>query len=221
WWSVLHPGPPRPVTLQQAVDALGEATSGPSTSVVAGATGAATSLAGSDGTWRVDTCTGSFARFLINERLSRIGAGTAVGTSATVSGTLGVSGTRVQSGQITVDLRAITTNDSRRDDRVQSALSTSRFPNATFALTQPLEVGRVPADGEAVTVPATGDLTIRGVTRRVTIDLEAALAGDILVVVGSTVITFADYGIAVPSAPIVLSVDDHGTVEFQLYLRRA
>jgi len=31
---------------------------------------------------------------------------------------------------------------------------------------------------------------------------------------------FADYGVEVPSAPIVISVEDEGIVEIQLFLRR-
>jgi hypothetical protein len=39
-------------------------------------------------------------------------------------------------------------------------------------------------------------------------------------VVGTFDIVFADYGVEVPSAPIVLSVEDHGVVEIQLFLTR-
>ena len=51
------------------------------------------------------------------------------------------------------------------------------FPTATFVLTEPIELGAVPADGEEVTATATGDLTLHGVTREVTIDLVARLDG--------------------------------------------
>ena len=36
-------------------------------------------------------------------------------------------------------------------------------------------------------------------------------------VVGSLDIVFADYGVSVPSAPIVVSAEDQGVVEFQLF----
>ena len=38
-------------------------------------------------------------------------------------------------------MTAITTNESRRDDKVQSALDTDEFPTATFVLTEPIELG--------------------------------------------------------------------------------
>jgi hypothetical protein len=40
------------------------------------------------------------------------------------------------------------------------------------------------------------------------------------VVVGSLEITFADHGVVLPTAAIVLSLDDHGIVETQLLFTR-
>jgi len=84
-------------------------------------------------------------------------------------------------------------------------------------LTQPVDVGSVPVEGQRVTAAATGDLTIHGVTRQVTLDLQAQLQNGVLVVVGSTDVTFSDYGVTAPTAPIVAGVDDHAVVEVQLY----
>ena len=54
----------------------------------------------------------------------------------------------------------------------------------------------------------------------VEIDLAATLIGEIVTVVGTFDIVFADYGVEAPSAPIVVSVEDHGVVEIQLFLTR-
>lgn len=74
------------------------------------------------------------------------------------------------------------------------------------------------ATGEAIAATATGTLTIHGVSRPVIFGLEAQLVGDTVVVVGTTKIAFSDSDVAVPSSPIVLSVDDTGTLERQLLL---
>jgi polyisoprenoid-binding protein YceI len=66
-------------------------------------------------------------------------------------------------------------DDRRRDDKVQSALETSTYPTATFVLTSPVDLGAAAASGEAVTVQATGEPTIHGVTTTVTIPLQAQL----------------------------------------------
>ena len=131
-----------------------------------------------------------------------------------------MQGTTLTAASINANLTGITTNDSRRNDAVQRALATSRYPSAAFVLTKPVDVGGVPAGGQRITAPAIGDLTIRGVTRQVTLDLEAQLQSGVLVVVGSTDVAFSDYGVTAPSAPIVASVDDHAVVEVQLYFTK-
>ena len=118
-------------------------------------------------------------------------------------------------------MSTITTNESRRDDNVQSALESGQFPTATFTLTEPVSLGAAATTGEAVSVSAVGDLTIHGVTNPVTFALDAQLVGDTIVVVGSTDVVFSDYGVQVPDSQIVVSVEDHGVVEMQLLLVRA
>jgi polyisoprenoid-binding protein YceI len=184
---------------------------------------AATGVAG---TWSVDTSvgefsyedsTGTFVGFRVEEELSGIGSTTAVGRTPEVTGTLEIDGTTVTAVTIEADMTAITTNESRRDDKVQSALATGEFPTATFVLTEPIELGADAADGQAVSATATGELTIHGVTKTVTIPIEAQLVDDNIVVVGSLDVVFADYGVSVPSAPIVVSAEDDGVVELQLF----
>lgn len=184
---------------------------------------------GIEGTWAVDTqtgnydfdsATGTFAGFRIKEELASIGSTTAVGRTGAVSGTVVIDGTTVTAAQFEVDLRTVTTNESRRDDRVQSALATSRFPTATFKLTQPIALGDGADEGDKVSVTAVGDLTIKGVTKPVSMKLDAQLVEDTIVIVGSTNVAFSDYGVQVPSAQIVLSVEDHGVVEMQLLLKK-
>ena len=51
----------------------------------------------------------------------------------------------------------------------------------------------------------------------VSLPLEAQFVDGRIVVVGSLDVTFSDYGVTVPSAPILVSADDHGTVELQLF----
>lgn len=68
---------------------------------------------------------------------------------------------------------------------------------------------------------ATGTLTIHGTSREVTIPLQTQLVGDTIVVVGSAPITFPEFGVTMPTAPIVVSVEDAGTIEFQLFFTRS
>jgi len=185
---------------------------------------------GVEGAWTVDTSvgefsytdsTGTFVGFRVREELAGIGEIDAVGRTPEVSGTLTIEGTTVVQAEIVADLAALTTDDSRRDNKVRGALETDQYPTAAFRLTEPIEFGAAAAEGVGVAAQATGELTIRDVTRTVQLSLEAQLVDDVVVVVGSLRIEFADYGVTVPSAPIVLSADDFGEVELQLFFRRS
>ena len=72
-----------------------------------------------------------------------------------------------------------------------------------------------------MTVEATGDLTVHGVTTPVTLPLEAQLVGDTVVVVGSLDIALSTYGVEARERPIVVSVDDQAMIELQLFFRQA
>ncbi len=184
---------------------------------------------GVDGTWTIDTTIGSFSDFSssfvgyrVEETLANVGANTAVGRTPKVSGSLVLAGTSIASVEVTADLTALRSDDQRRDGQLdRQAIQTSQFRTATFKLTSPLALGSVPADGQTITVTADGELTLHGVTRPVEVALQARLSGDVVTVTGSIPILFADYGIERPSSFLVLSIEDHGTMELQLHFRRA
>jgi polyisoprenoid-binding protein YceI len=97
-------------------------------------------------------------------------------------------------------------------------METTRYPNAVFTLTQPVDLGAQFASGARVTADATGTLTVKDVTREVTFPLTAVRDGDTLDVSGSIPVTFTDFGIEPPSFGDVVKVDPTGQVEFLLEL---
>lgn len=178
-----------------------------------------------EGTWTVDPAAGAdaggtSAGFRVDEELASIGATTAVGRTTGVDGSLSIEGSSVTAVDITVDMASLETDDSRRDGKMRSALATDEFPTATFSLTEPIDLGDVPEDGETISVTATGDLTIKGVTNTAEVSLDAQLVDGTLVVVGSSPVVFADYGVETPTAAIVVSLEDEGTIEFQLFFQK-
>lgn len=232
WLMFFAGSAPAAPSIDQAAGALDPSvgsTTGPApTASASGSAAPATAATGLDGAWTVDTSIGTFsdysnawAGFRVDEVLSGIGDATAIGRTPAVSGQITVSGTRLTAGRIEADLTQITSDRPRRDPAIQRALETSQFPTATFELSEPVDFGRVLVDGETVSVTVPGRLTIHGVTQDVRVPLEAKVVGDTIAVVGSIPITFADYGVTMPTAPIVLSVQDHGTLELQLFFSRS
>jgi polyisoprenoid-binding protein YceI len=166
-----------------------------------------------DGTWKV--ATGSQVGYRVNEVLFGQD-NTAVGRTSTVTGSITIQGTTVSSGSFSVDLTTVKSDRSQRDNQFQGRImDTASFPTATFTLTEPIELGSIPADGTTITKQATGKLTLHGTTRVVTFPVMARLSGSTIQVSGSIPITFADWGIPSPSFGPV-STDNHGTLEFLL-----
>ena len=163
----------------------------------------------------------SFAGFRVNEVLGgRIGDFTAVGRTPHVAGSIELTDTALVAVTVEVQMATLRTDNGSRDGQIRRALNTNEFSVATFTLTEPLDLPAGMAEGEALSTSAHGDLTIKGVTDRATFDLQAQLVGDTIVAVGSSEVVFSDYGVTAPSAPIVVSVEDHGIMEFQLIFTR-
>ena len=183
--------------------------------------------AGLAGVWTVEVAEGtvdllgepavSFAGFRVDEVLAGgIGDFTAVGRTADVSGSIELTDTALVAATVEVTMATLRTDNGSRDGQVRRALNTNEFPMATFTLVEPVELPDGTADEDSFSGSAEGDLTIKGVTNRAVFDLKAQLVGDTIVVVGSSEVIFADYGVRVPSAPIVVSAENHGIMEFQL-----
>jgi polyisoprenoid-binding protein YceI len=146
---------------------------------------------------------------------------TAVGRTNQVTGSLAIDGTTVTNVDFTVDVASITSDEGRRDSQFRGRImSADEFPTATFALTQPIELGLEPSDGAETTTQATGDLTLRGVTNSVTFDLTAKQDNGLIGVQGSIPVLFSDYGIANPSTGGI-TTEDNGLVEFVLVFQPA
>jgi len=218
WYFVFRDDSPAAVNIERATESLDTKGSGgaqPSSSL--------------DGTWKVDSSIGSFANFTssfagyrVQEELAGIGTNTAVGRTPDVSGSITIVGTKIPKAGFTADLSTLKSDEGFRDDTIRhQAIETDRFPKATFELTEPIELDKIPAPGKKTAVDATGTLTLHGVTKDVTIPLVAERTGDTIAVTGQLDIPFADYGIQQPTSFRVLSIEDHGILEVQLFFTKS
>lgn len=173
------------------------------------------------GEWRVSD--GSEAGYRLDEVLN--------GTDVTVTGrtddvtgsfTIGAGGLTLERAELTVDVASISTDSAQRDTYFRDqALRAAEHPTATFTLTQPVTLDAAPAAGAVVQTQAVGDLTIAGVTRSVTAEVQvrgsagADGGGAVAEIAGTIPIVFADFGVEAPSLGFV-QVEPEGFVEFQL-----
>jgi polyisoprenoid-binding protein YceI len=180
-------------------------------------TTAAPADTGADGVWSV--AADSTLGYRVQEVLGGIDVEGA-GRTSDVTGSLTIAGTQATAAEFTVQMASITSDSDRRDGQFRGRImSVDQFPTATFVLTAPIDFGAVPAEGESLTATATGDLTLRGVTRSVTFDVEAKLEGGRIGVLGSIPILFSDYSIPDPSNGFAV-VKDNGLLEFVLIFDR-
>lgn len=192
-------------------------TAGGSTTTAAAGGGGSTSSDGIAGTWTV--AADSQVGYRVKETLAGLDTEGA-GRTKSITGTMTIDGTTVTATELTVDMTTFQSDDSRRDGQFNGRImQVSKFPTATFVLTSPIDLGAATSDS-SVEVQATGDLTIHGVTKSVTIDLTAKEVNGRIGVLGSTVITFADYDIENPSNGFA-ETGDTGTLELQLVFDKA
>ena len=176
------------------------------------------------GIWTVGS--GSQAGYRVRERLAALSAPSdAVGRTTAVTGTLtltqAASGYSVTAADFSVDVSKLTSDQSRRDQRIHSqGLESDRYPTATFKLTSPIALTADAASGQTIHVSATGDLTIHGVTKSVTVPIDAQLTESKIELVGSISFPFSQFGMTPPSIGGFVSVENNATMEFQLLLTR-
>ncbi len=207
WFNVLRDDPPDRLSLDDVTTTTGDS----------GTTVGDTAPEGIEGTWTVGDQ--SVVGYRVSEQLFGQSAD-AVGRSEGVTGELTIEGTTVTDASFEVDMATFESDESRRDGQFEGRImEVDQFPTATFVLTAPVELGAEPADGERVEVVATGDLTLHGVTREVTVPLVAQRNGSTFAVDGSVTVTFADYEIDDPSGGPA-SVGSDGELEVLLVLTR-
>jgi polyisoprenoid-binding protein YceI len=139
-----------------------------------------------------------------------------------VTGSLEIEATTITAVSIEVDMTTLTSDEDRRDFSLGTrGLETQTYPKASFELTEPIEIGTTPTEGEVFEVDAVGQLTLHGDSREVTVPLQARWTGERIEVVGSLEVALADYDIEPPTGFLVLSIADVGTVELNLLFAKA
>ena len=175
------------------------------------------------GTW---TVTGGQAGYRVREKLAQLPAPSdAVGRTTAVTGQVTISeqsGTyRATSAKFTVDVSQLQSNESKRDNRIRTiGLETDRYPQATFVAGDPLDIPGDAVDGKVVTVKTAGDMTLHGVTKKVTIPLEVQRNGNQIRIVGNYDFSWDDFGMTAPSVPPFVSVTGSPKLEFDVTLSK-
>ncbi len=177
--------------------------------------GAAGGTAAVDGTWTPASVSTNYVGYRIRERVGPVSEPSdSVGRSRGVEGTFTIAGSQLTELEFTVDMAALRSDSSRRDEIVRdNSLETGRFPMARFTLDDPVDGDA--RRGRVVERRVSGKLTLHGVTRNVSFDVQARWNGPTIQAAGSTRIELGDFGIETGGLA-GFSVAGTGTIEFEL-----
>lgn len=179
-------------------------------------------LADLAGDWTLSERGESFVGYRIDEELANIGAATAVGRTGDITASLSFDGAAVTSVEIAADLRTLRSDQSFRDGALRTrGLESDTYPFATFRLTEPIPIARLPVGEDSLALTVAGTLELHGITNPVAIALQGQYVDGLVVVSGSTEIVLTDYEIEAPTGFRVLSIAESGLMEFQIVFEPA
>ena len=159
---------------------------------------------------------GSEATFTVGEVLARVPLPIeAVMRTEQLSGEIHLDG---RESRITIDLQTLESDQANRDRWARGRLF-GQHPTGVFILTDATPLPDGFAEGETVTTQITGSVELLGQTIPMTFDIEARDDGDLVLILGKATFTWADIGVATPSSPAVVSVEDEVRVNVLITAR--
>ena len=176
-------------------------------------------LPATDGVQLVVAPEGNEVRYRVREQLVGVDLpNDAVGATTQVSGGISfdAAGKVVPaSSKFVVNVGTLKSDKDRRDGYVRGRiLETSQFPTVELSPTalQGLTLP-VPASGTK-TFQVVGNLTVHGVTKPTTWQVDAKFDGGRVTGTAATSFVFSDFGLTQPRVPVVLSVADSIKLEY-------
>ena len=158
----------------------------------------------------------SKATFSVGEVLANV----SIADYEAVLETTGLSGeVRLDGGEsrVTIDLHSMVSDNQYRDRYVQNRMfPDQRTASVAFGDLTPLPAGFT--DGDPVQTEATGVLSINGLEVPMVYAIEARDDGDVVYVLGRSSFTWEQIGEPVPSAQVIVSLEDEVRVEVLLAL---
>ena len=119
-------------------------------------------------------------------------------------------------------MNTLKSDRSQRDEKIHEiGLESSRYPTATFAQSQALQVALASVEDRVAHTTVTGIVEIHGVSKRERIPVELTLRGGTLEAAGALTFPWEEFGMSAPSVGGFVSVTGKATMEFDLRLARA
>ncbi len=149
-----------------------------------------------------------------------------VGTTNQVGGDVAINfdtPSASEVGTITINARSLETDNSFRNQALRAEILNSAQDEYEFITFEPTSLSGLPDSvevGETYTFDIIGNLTILDATNEVTFNAEVTIVSETEITgTASTNVTYGDWGIPVPSAPIVANVEDNADLAINFVAR--
>lgn len=168
----------------------------------------------------------SRASFTLEEDLRGVRT-TVIGSTSEVGGSIMVDLANPSAssiGAIIINARTLETDNSFRNRALRSQILKSAQDEFEFIVFEPRELGNWSAEsvaiGETVSFDVAGDLTVAGVTQRVSFAATVALDSETQISGGATVnLLHGDFGLVIPDVRSVANVTDDVTLSLEFVAR--
>lgn len=149
-----------------------------------------------------------------------------VGTTNQVGGDVAINfdtPSASEVGTITINARSLETDNSFRNQALRAEILNSAQDEYEFITFEPTSLSGLPDSvevGETYTFDIIGNLTILDATNEVTFNAEVTIVSETEITgTASTNVTYGDWGIPVPSAPVIANVEDNADLAINFVAR--
>lgn len=171
-----------------------------------------------NGTWEIiggDDSQNTSVGFTFNEVLPG-SKRTTSGSTHNVTGELKVANNKLEDASIVVDMATLTSDIERRDINVRNNIfNVDQYPESKFELSDPVDISKIPDNGQWANVEVPGRLTIRGITNDVTVTMKAARTGDMVLLSGTLPINRLDYNVRLPQF-VAATIAEQGELNLRI-----
>lgn len=169
--------------------------------------------------------TGNEVRYRVRELLAAATIeNDAVGATSAVTGGLVIDATGTvdtAASKWVVDLTTLKSDRSMRDRFIQGrSLETAQFPKAELVVIAITGLPKTLPDSGTLKLTLLGNFTAHGVTKQLSWEVVATVAGEQITGTATTHFTFGDFNMTQPRVPVVASVVDDIKLEYDFHLIR-
>lgn len=119
--------------------------------------------------------------------------------------------------EVQVDAKSLNTGNNNRDKKMRETLEVEKYPFITFQLSQANFIEKS-VDTNISRYKVEGTLSIHGVERPITVDVESKMEANRMTLSGEISLDITDYKIKPPRVPVLafLKMDKNVTIDFTL-----